>query len=383
MSKSQNPPLTVGVVGTGRLGGRHANYAASHPDVCLKAVADTRTSVGRTIARETGATWYADYKTMLKKEDLDLVIVATPDPLHRDPVVAAARAGVPHIITEKPMATSQTDARRMRDAVQKAGTDLYILFPNRFDPLDRAVRYAVQNGLIGEPVYGDVRLDDNISVPTTMWGNRSRAWASGSSTAHFLLSHVVDLLRWYFHPADVVEVTAVSQQRVLKFTPDLYDAYLAFDTGLLVRIKAEWIRRMDALVEFELGFSGERGSIVYRKATGFRAQRGLRLDIEGITASELNRHQKALARQDIRGKIVFDPQARSPRAFEFYAEENASGSKHGLGDYFAVLRHGWDGPQLDSFGPLPSLHDALRQVDIVTAIVKSAEKRRTVKVLDI
>ncbi|MSS70948.1 MAG: Gfo/Idh/MocA family oxidoreductase [Candidatus Latescibacteria bacterium] len=294
-TKSSNP-LNVGVIGVGLLGGRHARYASTHPDARLRAVADPRPQAGRAVASETGATWYDDYRVMLRKEDLDLVIVATPDPFHRDPIVAAAQAGVPNLLTEKPMATTLADARRMRDAVDKAGAALYILFPNRFSPLDRAVRYAVRHGLLGRPAYGDVRLDDNISVPTAMWGGRSRDWASGSSTAHFLLSHVVDLLRWYFHPADVVEVCAASQRRVLRYTPDLYDAQLFFDTGLLVRVKAEWIRRMDALVEFDLSFSGDRGGLVYRKTPAFRARQGLRIDPEGVSSAELERHQKALAR---------------------------------------------------------------------------------------
>ncbi|MDP6040266.1 MAG: Gfo/Idh/MocA family oxidoreductase [Candidatus Latescibacteria bacterium] len=375
-----NAPLNLGVIGVGLLGGQHAHYAAIHADVTLKAVSDLRPTTGRKIAHQTGATWYKDYHTMLQKEALDMVIVATPDALHRDPLVAAARAGVPHIITEKPLATTPADARRIRDAVLKADATFHILFPNRFNPLDRVVHYAIQNNLIGAPVHGDVRLDDNISVPTAMWGKRSRTWAGGSSTAHFLLSHVVDLLRWYFKPADVVEVYALTQHRVLKYTPDLYDAYLTFDTGLTVRVKAEWIRRMDALVEFELGFSGEKGSLYYRKHPAFRSERGLRLDIDGITNTELSRHQKALNRQGIQSKVISDPQARTPRVLEFYAENNPIDWESALGHYFATLRTGWDAPQLDGFGPLPDLHDALRQVDIVSSIVKSAERRRAIKV---
>ena len=379
MAKAPRSPLNVGVIGVGLLGGQHARCAATSPDVLLKAVADPRSTVGRAIARETGASHYADYGDMLKRESLDLVIVATPDALHRAPVVAAAKAGVPNIFTEKPLATTASDARRMQEAVEKAGTSLYILFPNRFNPLDRVVRYAAQNDLIGKPVYGDVRLDDNICVPTEMWGKRSREWAGGSSTAHFLFSHVADLLRWYFRPADIVEVYAISQQRVLRYTPDLYDAYLTFDTGLIVRIKAEWIRRMDALVEFELRFSGHKGGIAYRKHPAFRAERGLRLDIDGVTGAELTRHQKVLASQGIRGKVIADPQARSPRVLEFYAEENLIDREAPLQHYFETLRSGRQDPRLEGFGPLPTMEDAVRQVEIVTAIVSSAEKKRSVK----
>lgn len=374
------PVLNIGIIGVGILGGQHAHHAAVNPLVNLKAISDLRPKVGQQIAKETGSVWYKDYQTMLKKEDLDIVIIATPDPLHKDPVIATAKAGVPHILTEKPMATTPTDARRMRDAIEKSGASFNILFPNRFNPLDRVTHYAIQNGLIGLPIHGDVRLDDNISVPTTMWGNRSKTWAGGSSTAHFLLSHVVDLLRWYFHPSDVVEVFAISHQRVLKYTPDLYDAYLTFDHGLTVRVKAEWIRRMDALVEFELGFSGEKGSLYYRKHPAFRSDRGLRLDLDDAKSSDLIKHQKALNKQGLQGKVISDPKARTPHVLEFYAEHNPIDWQSAVGHYFDVICNNLKEPNLEGFGPLPGMHDALRQVDIVNAIIKSSEKRRVVKI---
>ena len=128
------PPLKLGVIGVGLLGGGHARFAATNPDADLVAIADPRSSVGRKVANETKSTWYGDYREMLKKEDLDVAIVATPDPLHREPIVAAFRSGVRHVITEKPMATTRADAGRIRDAAEKAAADLYILFPNRFHP---------------------------------------------------------------------------------------------------------------------------------------------------------------------------------------------------------------------------------------------------------
>ncbi len=371
-------PLNVAIIGTGILGGQHARYASHHPETHLAAVADSRSKVGGEIAEETGAVFYSDYRTMLRKEKLDLVIVATPDPLHRAPVVASARAGVSHIITEKPLATTLDDARRMIDEVRKADSRLYILFPNRFTLLDRGVHYAVQKGLLGKPVYGDFNLDDHICVPRAMWGRRSRSWAGGSSTAHFLLSHVVDLIRWYFHPAEISEVYAVSRSTVLKFTPDLYDAFLTLDTGLLIRTKAEWIRRMDSLVECDISISGDRGALVYRKIPAFRTRRGLRIDTD--SAAGLNRHQKALARMGIRCKVVADPQARSPGLLEFHGEENQSEDEVALGHYFSCIRNNRETPKIEGFGPLPSEEDALRQVQVVSAIVKSAETGRSQKV---
>ena len=191
---------------------------------------------------------------------------------------------------------------------------------------------------------------------------------------------ILQLLRWYFHPAEIVEAYAVSQRRVLGYTPDLYDAYLTFDTGLLVRAKAEWIRRMDALVECELKITGDQGALIYRKIPAYRDRQGLRIDAPGATTADLGRHLRALGRQGIRGKVVADPTSRSPKVLEFFGEENPGDLERPLGHYFSCIRNGREGPPIQGFGPLPSEHDALRQVQIVAAIVTSAERRRAVKI---
>src|SRR5207244_6761030 len=132
----------------------------------------------------------------------------------RAPLVAAAEAKVPNLITEKPMATTQEDAQAMYDAARRNGARLWVHLPSRTAPHEIASRYVYQNGLVGTAVYGDLTVDDNISVPTHMWRERSREWAAGSSTAHFLFSHSVDPMRWLFEPAEVTEIRALAGRHV-------------------------------------------------------------------------------------------------------------------------------------------------------------------------
>jgi len=115
---------------------------------------------------------------MLKDHALDLVVVATPDPLHKEPTLACLDAGVPCVFQEKPLATTLPDAEAICEAVERHGARLFVNYANRAAPLDMATRYVMQRGLLGPVVYGESRLDDNISVPTKMWGGRSRDWAA-------------------------------------------------------------------------------------------------------------------------------------------------------------------------------------------------------------
>jgi predicted dehydrogenase len=273
------------------------------------------------------------------------------------------------------------------EAVRRAGVKLWVHLDNRAQPLDLATRYVIQEGLLGHVVYGDVHVDDNISVPTRMWGDRSREWATGSSTAHFLFSHVSDLMRWYFAPAEVEAVYAISQGKVLGYTPDLYDGYLFFDTGLKVRIKSEWIKHVDGLVEFAMSFSGAEGTLFYHKTDAFAMARGLRANVSSKLSSEdLLAHQQALLKKGIRSHVLMRVPRPSVggdalgRALEMWPNEQPAHVR--LADY--ILDSILEGKEIPESwrgnGRLPTGEDGLIQTRIVCAIEESARTGREVAV---
>jgi len=95
-------------------------------------------------------------------------------------------------------------------------------------------------------------------------------------------------------------VYAISQKKVLEYTPDLYDAFLTFDNGTKFRVKGGWIKRVDGLVEFTLSFSGSEGTLDYIKLPGFGQVEGWRANVrEQITTEELLSHQENLQRREI------------------------------------------------------------------------------------
>ncbi len=377
--------LKAGVIGLGILGGQHVDFLSRQPEATVVAVADIRTDRAKEIGTRMDAQPYTDYARMLQEQKLDIVVVATPDPMHKEPVVASLRAGVRSIILEKPMATTVVDAEEMQDLAEKKGARIMVNFSNRGSPMDRATYYVIRQGLLGKVVYGDAHLDDNISVPTQMWGERTRDWAGGSSTAHFLLSHVVDFLHWVMAPARVTDVYAITQRKVLAYTPDLYDAFLTFDDGARFRVKAEWIKHIDGLVEFAFSFSGSEGSLAYIKRPGFGEVEGWRANLsERVTPEELLVHQGKLAEQGINVRALLH--RPSPTAGELKAGggQLASGLEAFAPpiDFWRVARGFIDAIIEDTLtpsgwtlhGPLPSGVDGLRQTRVVCAIVESAAK---------
>jgi predicted dehydrogenase len=384
--------LSAGVIGLGILGRQHAEFLHAHPAVTVTAVSDIRQSVAEDVAQQLGSRSYGDYGEMFENERLDLVVVATPDHLHREPTLAAIAAGVPNIIQEKPLATSLADANAIYDAAERVGTRFFVDFSNRASPLDIATRYVIQDGLLGQMVYAEARLDDNISVPTQMWGDRTREFAAGSSTAHFLLSHVVDLLRWYFSPAEVTDVFAVSQSMVLGYTPDLYDAFLTFDSGVKVRVKAEWIKHIDQLVEFYMCFSGSEGTLVYNKNPGFGVSEGWRANVSGeLDVSALLAHQDALRKLGVNASALVHHPAPSTgqlaaggghEALALEATEGTYGGTMGLIPPIidAILEGVPEPASWQGRGQLPTHIDGLRQTQVVMALIASSESGEPVTV---
>jgi predicted dehydrogenase len=222
-----------------------------------------------------------------------------------------------------------------------------------------------------------------------MWGNRTREWAAGSSTAHFLLSHVVDFLHWVLAPAQVRQVVAISQREVLGYTPDLYDAFLAFDDGSRFRVKAEWIKHIDGLVEFTLCFSGSEGTLTYIKRPGFGEVEGWRANVsDRLTPEELLAHQGRLMEQGINVRALLhrpDPTSGALKAGggvlvrsleTFVLPPDAWRVARSFVD--AVLEDTLTPSSWDRYGPLPSGVDGLRQTQVVCAIVASAEKGKAI-----
>jgi len=384
--------LKAGVIGVGILGGQHADFYHRNPDVELVGLADARIEVAEAKAAETGARAYGSAEEMIERERPDVVSIGTPDPLHRAPFLAAVEAGVPNIVTEKPLATTVEDAEEMMEAAEKRGTKVFINFSNRGLGPDRAIRYLYQKGLIGEMIYGQVQIDDNILVPTTMWGGRSKEWAGGSSTAHFLMSHAVDILRFYFAPAEVTSVYAISQERVLGYTPDLYDAFLTFDSGAKVRVKAEWIRRMDELVEWSNDFTGTKGSVAYNKFPSFATERGLRINVsDEIGPEEMLKHQDAIAELGAKANVLLHRpapvlgkltagEAKLERAFEIWELDFAALDNILAAFVRAIIEDTLEPSNYQGSGPVPTGADGLIQTRVVAAIVESARTGNEIRV---
>lgn len=146
--------LRIGVIGTGGIAkAAHLPNYRKIEDVELVACADIDLAAAKRVAKEFKIPHsYADYNDMLEKESLDAVSVCTPNVLHKDPSIAAMKAGA-HVLTEKPMAGRLSDAREMYEASKKYRKVLVVGFQTRFRIDLNTLKELVQAGELGEVYY--------------------------------------------------------------------------------------------------------------------------------------------------------------------------------------------------------------------------------------
>lgn len=360
------------VIGMGLLGTQHADRLHAHDTTRVVAVCDIKPEKAQQWAEANGAHAYSNYDEMFEKESIDLVVVATQDPYHKEPLLSACAHKIPYVISEKPMCTNLADALEVQEAAKASGTEIKVLFPNRFYPLDRSIRLLVKENYIGKPEYGEFRIDDSIDVPLQLWGKDSKHYASISSPAYFLLSHAVDLLTFMFGQK-VVKVYAVGRQSIIGSDVDWVDCFLTYDGGLTIRLKTEWTKRIHRLCENYLQFTGTEGGFIFNKTGGFQCDQGLSFVVD---AGE----EKANEAKQLLEKYGYT--AHVERCGE-------------TGGYAVVMRecegdNGFDwnsgiciyadsfGAEEDALSPLTTLEGGIDQVRVVEAILRSAKEGKEI-----
>ncbi len=197
----------LGVIGYGWMGQLLGRVAAELPNVEVAAIADPagyveRSAVGLRLFRspdELGARLYLDYNEMLSKETLDAVIIATPEPLHVDPVIKAVDAGC-HIFLEKPIARTLEEADRIISTCEQAKRKLMIGYILRFEPAYIAIRKAIEDGQIGTFRVAYARRNGTIDEARRLGGR--------TSVTNYIAVHDIDQILSYNPGVPVTSVYA-------------------------------------------------------------------------------------------------------------------------------------------------------------------------------
>lgn len=148
--------IGIGIIGTGGIAQAHAKaYLELAPAVQLVAVADIDGDKARDAATQWGVEQvFEDYRDLLALDTIDALSVCTPTCAHSAPAIAALDAGK-HVLVEKPMAATTTEARKMVAAAERNDRLLMVEMKWRFMPELQAARAAIARGELGRIYYAE------------------------------------------------------------------------------------------------------------------------------------------------------------------------------------------------------------------------------------
>ena len=179
--------VRVGVVGVGNIGTSHAlNLARVVSGSAVSVVFDADADRAVALAADLGARSVRTVPEVFEADDVDAVLVASPDDVHAEQLLLGLPAGKP-VLCEKPLATTEADARAVLDAEVALGRRLVQLgFMRRFDPGYVQLKQELTAEGIGEPLVVH-NVHRNTSAPYGLVTER---------VLTNMVVHELDICRW-------------------------------------------------------------------------------------------------------------------------------------------------------------------------------------------
>ena len=145
-----------------------------------------------------------DWRKAVESPDVDLIDICTPNDMHAEIAIAAAKAGK-MIVCEKPLARTVAEAEPMVEAVEKAGVPNMVWFNYRRVPAITLAKQLIDEGRIGRPFHFRSNfLQDWTIAPDVPQGGaglwRLDVQAAGSGVTGDLLAHNIDTAMWLNGP---------------------------------------------------------------------------------------------------------------------------------------------------------------------------------------
>lgn len=380
--------LGVGMVGYAFMGAAHSQgwrTAGRVFDLPLRpvmaAVCGRDPDAVRAAADKHG--WAAaetDWRDLIARDDVQLIDVCTPGDSHAEIAIAALEAGK-HVLCEKPLANSVTEAEAMADAARRArarGQRAMVGFNYRRTPAIAQARRMVAEGRIG--VLRHVRvtyLQDWIVDPEFPLVWRLRRELAGSGALGDLGAHIVDLAQ-YLAGERLVGVSALTETFVRE-RPLPAGAV----SGLAAAGPGGVAARGPVTVDDAALFTGRlaSGALASFEASRFAAGRknSLRIELNGDHGSlafdlerlnELSFHDHTVPAADSGFRRILVTEPDHPYLEAWWPPGHALGYDHTFvhqaRDMVLAVATGTD--------PEPSFEDGLQVQRVLAAVEESAEK---------
>ncbi|WP_078556798.1 Gfo/Idh/MocA family protein [Bacillus alkalicellulosilyticus] len=379
--------LRIGMVGYQFMGKMHSHAYRDYPfyfdaeiKPVLQAISGRNETAVKQAAEQMGwASYETDWRSLIQRDDIDIIDISTPNHTHAEIAIAAAEAGK-HIIIEKPLAMTVEEAERMYDAVKKHQVKHMICHNYRFAPAVHYAKKLIDEGRLGKIYHfrGNY-LQDFIADPNFPLVWRLQKEVSGSGSLGDIGAHSIDLAR--FLVGEFKEVVSMMEtfvkerpiasasgglsakaadHKLGQVTVDDAVAFLArFENGTMGTFEATRFAQGNRNKnKFEI--NGEKGSI--------------RWDMENMNNLEVYLAEDEPGLQGFR--LINCTEEHHPYAGAYWPAGHIIGYEHTfinlVHEFFHSLAHG--------IQPKPDFEDGVRNQRVLEAVEKSAKSKQWVTV---
>ena len=355
MTKAQTP-IRLGLIGCGRVAEtRHLPALARVAGARVVAAADVDPAALERVAGRFGIERrHADFRALLREEELDAVAVCVPPRLHAEVALAALDAGR-HLFVEKPLALRLEDCDRLIQSARASGVKATVGFNLRWHRLVREARRVLRRGELGE-----LRMLRSVFTARACGGEgQTPAWRArpeeGGGALFDLGVHHFDLLAFLLEDR-VEEVAAVGAS-----DGDAGACAFTARTERGVLVSSAFCEGTAECHELEL--YGSRGRL---RVSCYR--------FDGLEQTDGDAYAGA-PRERLRGGARLLREL--PRAL---ARARRGGDV--MDSYAAGWAHFFDAIRRDA-APAVTLEDGRRALALALAAARAADERRAVKVKEV
>jgi predicted dehydrogenase len=182
----------VAVIGCGTIGTLRAVLANEHASVDFLGVCDLEEDKAKAVADRVGADdWTTDATELIRRDEVDCVIVASTEDSHYEPAMAAIQAGK-HLLIEKPFTIVPGEAEKLLAAAEEYGVFVYTGFTQRFRRKYMGIKEAVTRGYLGDITSAKATIYLTQAVAKAVISR-----ANSTTPSVNTMTYLFDLLTWF------------------------------------------------------------------------------------------------------------------------------------------------------------------------------------------
>jgi predicted dehydrogenase len=213
--------LNIGLVGYGFMGRTHSNAFVQAPHFfklpyrpVLKAICARNEERAKAFAENWGyQSIETDWRALVARKDIDLIDIATPNDMHAEIAITAAKAGK-MVMCEKPLARTAAEAKPMVDAVEAAGVPNSVWYNYRRVPAVTLLKQLIDEGRLGRIFHYRAKFLQDWTISKDLPQGGEGLWrldvgVAGSGVTGDLLAHCIDTAMWL--NGGITDVTAATE----------------------------------------------------------------------------------------------------------------------------------------------------------------------------